>query len=602
MPSAGPSKFIETSDDRLIVSNIVYITMGSYAACLLLWSLISFGRDVPNKKSQAYKELTNDSSSGGDEIVLGSSVEDSTTSNTGSSSRSVSASASVKVKPGLSSRRGDSRIIAVDTDEARDVGASEASEGSSREVHVAEQLSLPPSRKELSPRSLEEGRQGAQLGDEASPRACLGELHRELGQTELVSEFSGPIIVASLSGIPSLRERLTPGGLTESFRDKSTKDMANNKLARQNAKMLLKGASVMQSQSFIDVQVAVKPLRIEAFDGAVPAMILAAKVSCGHVLKELYVYHRWLSPAAHFSQNSWRVVRVIGLGAYVLGMLFCDSVIYLVTEPDDGSCEGFRNIHSCTRERSSIVDGESKCFWVESNNSCYFREAETSLVFLVVVALIASVCSILASKSLEALLLLKLNLGRLSREADAQRNRRHLSVKDESVSGKVNSLPDSAPAASLVSGSAADGAAGLIEASTTSKKQAAAEQSLSRADSDAAVQRIKSSHRFLSRKESERSRDVSPARQLRRSETPVVLDRLSSAVYDLAIATSFREAQELSETLVNAMPTESEVELLLMLLKETIDSTYDSIDRDSLKSKTAHVHAYTYAYKDLYVL
>jgi len=135
-----------------------------------------------------------------------------------------------------------------------------------------------------------------------------------------------------------------------------------------------------------------------------------------HKLKsELKVYHRWLSIVFYYSPVFSRSMRVLSLFSGIVMMLFIQSLVYNIADPDDGSCEECENEKCCLSYQSTLNPNEARCYWSLSNmtvlefesnispqqdlqnqegegeGSCHFRPINEDMIRQVIVAIVSAV-------------------------------------------------------------------------------------------------------------------------------------------------------------------------------------------------------------------
>jgi hypothetical protein len=83
---------------------------------------------------------------------------------------------------------------------------------------------------------------------------------------------------------------------------------------------------------------------------------------------EIKVYHRWLGVYYHYSPTYSRPLRVLSLWINIVTMLFIQSVLYNLADPDDGRCESQETMSDCLQMKSSLSNGP-ECLWKEDDGS-----------------------------------------------------------------------------------------------------------------------------------------------------------------------------------------------------------------------------------------
>lgn len=95
--------------------------------------------------------------------------------------------------------------------------------------------------------------------------------------------------------------------------------------------------------------------------------------------------------ALHTSRSFSRPLRVLSLTVNVLLMLFIEALTYDLADPDDGTCEKHETKYDCLNDMSSLATEESKCYWVNSNSSCHFRDIDGEFYRIAIVCVIVAV-------------------------------------------------------------------------------------------------------------------------------------------------------------------------------------------------------------------
>jgi hypothetical protein len=105
---------------------------------------------------------------------------------------------------------------------------------------------------------------------------------------------------------------------------------------------------------------------------------------------ELKVHHRWLSILAHKSDQYPRLLRIVALVFQVITPVFICTILLMLLDPDDGTCEKIDNQRDCIADPNGSVSGYNKCIWYTSDQSCGFRQPQQPLYIVAMIVLIAS--------------------------------------------------------------------------------------------------------------------------------------------------------------------------------------------------------------------
>eukprot|EP01036_Dinobryon_divergens_P024404 gene24404-32851_t len=121
--------------------------------------------------------------------------------------------------------------------------------------------------------------------------------------------------------------------------------------------------------------------------------VLSYRTFMERFLAEIRRHHRWLEVLFNFSASFPRSLRVLSLAVQVISMLFVQSVIYNVTNPDDGSCSTYRSRSECQLPKSSFGTASNKCQWNMADRSCSFIEPSEDITIVIFVAILSAALS-----------------------------------------------------------------------------------------------------------------------------------------------------------------------------------------------------------------
>ena len=141
------------------------------------------------------------------------------------------------------------------------------------------------------------------------------------------------------------------------------------------------------SSRSIDATIEKEIVRLE---DSLPA-VLSSKSFMRRFLAEIRRHHRWFQVLFRYSPSFPRSLRVLSLATNIIIMLFVQSIIYNVSNPDDGSCATYRSQAACQQPRSSFGSGGSKCKWTPSDSSCSFIEPTEDITVVIFVAILSAV-------------------------------------------------------------------------------------------------------------------------------------------------------------------------------------------------------------------
>lgn len=108
---------------------------------------------------------------------------------------------------------------------------------------------------------------------------------------------------------------------------------------------------------------------------------------------EIKKNHKWFGVVFSYSEVIPRHVRALTLTGYVLFVMFGNAVMFQLTLPDDDSCAKHTSEESCVSEYSPLTK-ESKCYWAESENTCQFRNFESSIWVIMYIVIISAIITL----------------------------------------------------------------------------------------------------------------------------------------------------------------------------------------------------------------
>jgi len=152
-----------------------------------------------------------------------------------------------------------------------------------------------------------------------------------------------------------------------------------------------KRRTTKQSQSSKAIQAAVGK-EVALIVDSLPS-VLSYRTFMERFLAELRRHHRWFEVVCHFSASCPRSLRVLSLAVQVVSMLFVQSVIYNVTNPDDGSCSTYTSPSECQLPKSSFGTSGNKCQWSRAESSCSFVDPSEDITVVIFVAILSAALS-----------------------------------------------------------------------------------------------------------------------------------------------------------------------------------------------------------------
>jgi hypothetical protein len=144
-------------------------------------------------------------------------------------------------------------------------------------------------------------------------------------------------------------------------------------------------------------------------EDALPQILSSSKALTKRILTEIGRHHKWFGVAFYFSPNFPRILRVLALSSEVIVMLFVQSLTYVLTNDDDGSCETMKSREACLQIVSGFGTGHSRCQWVTAANEqsssvvassstlegyCEYIQPSNQMEIVVFVSVFSALCSI----------------------------------------------------------------------------------------------------------------------------------------------------------------------------------------------------------------
>jgi hypothetical protein len=131
------------------------------------------------------------------------------------------------------------------------------------------------------------------------------------------------------------------------------------------------------------------------FDDSLPRILSSSKPQ---LIEEFKQHHKWLCVIFHFSESCPRSLRVLSLATNVAIVIFIQSIIYNLANPDDGSCKSLTSMESCEKLRSQLNMKEHQCIWetnlmLNNGGRCSFNESSFSWTVVIFVTLFSAVSS-----------------------------------------------------------------------------------------------------------------------------------------------------------------------------------------------------------------
>jgi len=132
---------------------------------------------------------------------------------------------------------------------------------------------------------------------------------------------------------------------------------------------------------------------LELVENSLP-QVLSSRSFTDRCIDEIKHHHRWFGIIFYFTEDFPRMLRVSSLATNMIIMLFMQSLTYNLTNPDDGTCESFKNSASCEASRSPYLTGDSKCAWESDTDQCKLIEPSSQIKVILFVAIFCAIISI----------------------------------------------------------------------------------------------------------------------------------------------------------------------------------------------------------------
>jgi hypothetical protein len=133
-------------------------------------------------------------------------------------------------------------------------------------------------------------------------------------------------------------------------------------------------------------------------DESLPKILSRSSPIGSKLREEFKQHHKWFCVILHFSEYFPRSLRVLSLISNIITMLFFQSIVYNLANPNDGSCSSFTTKINCERQQSQLNMQESKCLWENDPTSngggkCTFNATTFSWTVLIFVTLFSLMMS-----------------------------------------------------------------------------------------------------------------------------------------------------------------------------------------------------------------
>ena len=168
--------------------------------------------------------------------------------------------------------------------------------------------------------------------------------------------------------------------------DKAASEVKHNKKTKMGKEGAEKKSSKDNGQAVVDLDAIFPSILTE--ESLVFLLLDAVKKS-----------HRWASIYFNYDPNFPRILRFLSISSIVICTLFFNSLLYNLTNPDDGSCQIYENAAECLREPSQYSSWDTKCHWEYDSDDgtegrCWFKEPSNNAMAVIFVAMVSAILSI----------------------------------------------------------------------------------------------------------------------------------------------------------------------------------------------------------------
>ena len=129
---------------------------------------------------------------------------------------------------------------------------------------------------------------------------------------------------------------------------------------------------------------------VETINSALPPVLRSNGQAGRKLIREIQVFHKWFGIFFSYMPYRPRAFRVVYLMSSFIAVLFVQSVIYHIVNPNDGTCDQLETEETCLQEHSYMSNSESKCEWSVTSQSCRFHDSEDSFKTTLYVAIITA--------------------------------------------------------------------------------------------------------------------------------------------------------------------------------------------------------------------
>lgn len=132
---------------------------------------------------------------------------------------------------------------------------------------------------------------------------------------------------------------------------------------------------------------------VDFVNGVIPSRNLFQEKK-GNFFNSIVRNHDYFRALSGSAMNLPRYIRFLGFVIIVLSEIFVDTLFFGVFYPSDGTCNVYTTQSTCTALASKISSTETQCTWNSSTSACAVTEPPTTVIFIVIVALMTTILQI----------------------------------------------------------------------------------------------------------------------------------------------------------------------------------------------------------------
>jgi hypothetical protein len=130
---------------------------------------------------------------------------------------------------------------------------------------------------------------------------------------------------------------------------------------------------------------------MDLLEDSLPRILSRSKPISSKLIEEFQQHHKWFSVLIHFSEIFPRSLRVLSLTSNIITILFFQTIVYNLANPDDGSCIKLTTKLNCEKQQSQFNNQLNKCKW--KTEHCIFNDSTFSWIVIIFVSLITLILS-----------------------------------------------------------------------------------------------------------------------------------------------------------------------------------------------------------------